>query len=75
MRHYKFLAIKSQFWKPKEDYIAKIVTALKDKVQDGDFVVISVRLEQGINEPENNPVAIIRRFLVLRGLICAPTLS
>ncbi|UCH32222.1 MAG: coenzyme F420-0:L-glutamate ligase [Candidatus Bathyarchaeota archaeon] len=41
MSHYKFLAIKSKFWKPKEDYIAKIVTALKDKVQDGDFIVIS----------------------------------
>jgi F420-0:gamma-glutamyl ligase-like protein len=41
VRHYKFLAVKSPFWRPKEDYVAKIVATLKDKVQDGDFIVIS----------------------------------
>ena len=41
MKHHKALAIATHYWKPNEDYIAKIVAALKNRVQEGDIVVVS----------------------------------
>ena len=41
MQRYRVTPITAQYWRPGEDYIAKIVTAVKDKVGEGDFVVIS----------------------------------
>ncbi|MFQ6068262.1 MAG: coenzyme F420-0:L-glutamate ligase [Candidatus Bathyarchaeia archaeon] len=41
MKRYKFLAITTQYWKPNENYVAKIVAALKGKVQEGDIIVVS----------------------------------
>ncbi len=41
MARYKFAAIKTSYWKPGENYIEKILMAIKEKVQDWDILVIS----------------------------------
>jgi F420-0:gamma-glutamyl ligase-like protein len=41
LKRYKFSAVATQYWKPKENYAAKIVAALRDRVHEGDVVVIS----------------------------------
>jgi F420-0:gamma-glutamyl ligase-like protein len=41
MIKYYALAVTTSYWKPKEDYIAKIISALDGKIEDGDFVVVS----------------------------------
>ena len=38
---YKTLAVKTRYWKPKDDYITDIISAIKTVVNDGDFVTIS----------------------------------
>ncbi len=53
LRSYKFLAVTTKYWKPREDYIARVVGALKDKVQRGDIVVVS---EKSISTAINNIV-------------------
>ncbi|MCW4024247.1 MAG: coenzyme F420-0:L-glutamate ligase [Candidatus Bathyarchaeota archaeon] len=51
MVKYKALAIKTGYWKPKEDYHAKIAKALAGRVLDGDFVVIS---EKAVSTAQGN---------------------
>jgi F420-0:gamma-glutamyl ligase-like protein len=41
MNRYSALAITTSYWKPNTDYTEKIVNAIKAKVEDGDFVVVS----------------------------------
>lgn len=41
MAKYCALAVCTSYWKPKEDYAAKIVEALVGKLVDGDFLVVS----------------------------------
>ncbi len=41
MGHYKFLAVKTRYWKPGEDYVAEITAVLRGKVQNGDVIVVS----------------------------------
>jgi len=41
VKSYKALAVTTRYWKPNEDYIAKMVTALRGRVQEGDIVVVS----------------------------------
>lgn len=41
MGRYRFLSIRTKFWRPKQDYVARIVAALKGKVREGDVVVVS----------------------------------
>ena len=41
MPKYQALAVTTKFWKPNEDYLNEIVTAIRAKVIDGDFVVVS----------------------------------
>lgn len=41
MVKYKARAISTGYWRPGDNYIKKIVESIKDKVIDGDFVVIS----------------------------------
>lgn len=41
MKHYRTLAISTRYWKPKENYIARIIEAVNGKVKDGDIVVVS----------------------------------
>jgi F420-0:gamma-glutamyl ligase-like protein len=41
MTRYRALAITTSYWKPNSDYIAEIIAAIKGKVEDGDFVVVS----------------------------------
>ncbi len=40
-RRYRFLALRTRYWKPNGDYIAIIIHALKDVVEDRDIIVIS----------------------------------
>lgn len=41
MKPSKILAVTTIYWKPREDYIARIVAALEGKLLDGDIVVVS----------------------------------
>ena len=41
MTKYIALAICTGYWKPKDDYVGKIIEALEGKILSGDFVVIS----------------------------------
>ncbi|MCW4047075.1 MAG: coenzyme F420-0:L-glutamate ligase [Candidatus Bathyarchaeota archaeon] len=41
MTKYRALAVKTGFWKPGENYLNRITAAIKTKVDDGDFLVIS----------------------------------
>ncbi len=38
---YKALAVKTRYWKPKDDYVTDVINAIKNVVKDGDFVTIS----------------------------------
>jgi len=38
---YKAVAVTTQYWKPRQDYIKQIVKAIENKVEDEDFVTIS----------------------------------
>ena len=49
----KILAVTTKFWKPGEDYLEEIVRAIKRKVVDDDFVVVS---EKAISTALNNIV-------------------
>ena len=41
MTKYIALAITTDYWKPSENYTDKIINALENKVENGDFVVVS----------------------------------
>ncbi len=41
MTKYNALAVTTNYWKPKENYLNQIIKSLKDKIESGDFVVIS----------------------------------
>ena len=41
MTKYTALAISTKYWKPKDDYINKIINAIENKIEDNDFVVVS----------------------------------
>ena len=41
MPKYQALALTTKFWKPNEDYLNEIITSVKTKVHDDDFVVVS----------------------------------
>jgi F420-0:gamma-glutamyl ligase-like protein len=53
MVRYHALALSTKYWKPGTDYITEIVGAVKGKVLDGDFVVVS---EKAISTAKNNIV-------------------
>ncbi len=53
MTRYKALALVTQYWKPGTDYSEKIVAAVKEKINDGDFVVVS---EKALATARNNIV-------------------
>jgi len=38
---YKAVAVKTRYWRPREDYLKQIVKAIENKVEDEDFVTIS----------------------------------
>jgi F420-0:gamma-glutamyl ligase-like protein len=40
-RKYSALAIESRYWKPGDDYIRQLIHAIKNIVNDGDFVTVS----------------------------------
>jgi F420-0:gamma-glutamyl ligase-like protein len=41
MTKYSALAITSNYWKPYSEFVDKIITAIEDKVENGDFIVVS----------------------------------
>jgi F420-0:gamma-glutamyl ligase-like protein len=41
MTKYQALAVSTSYWKPREDYLSRIVEALGGRLCDGDFVVVS----------------------------------
>jgi F420-0:gamma-glutamyl ligase-like protein len=41
MAKYRALAVATGFWKPGENYLNRITDAVEEKVDDGDFVVVS----------------------------------
>lgn len=41
MTEYKTLAITTEYWRPKTDYVRAIINAVEGKITDGDFVVVS----------------------------------
>jgi len=38
---YEAVAVSTHYWKPGEDYLTKILDAIRNKIRDGDFVTIS----------------------------------
>ena len=53
MARYHALALITKYWKPGTDYVAEVVGAVKGKVADGDYVVVS---EKAISTARNNIV-------------------
>ena len=41
MTKYTALAVTTNYWKPHSNYTDKIINAIEDKVENGDFVVVS----------------------------------
>ncbi len=41
MTKYRALAVTTSFWRPGADFIAEIIAHVKNKLEDGDFVVVS----------------------------------
>ncbi len=41
MARYKVLAVATKYWRPKSNYVQEITDAVRGKVDDGDFVVVS----------------------------------
>jgi F420-0:gamma-glutamyl ligase-like protein len=38
---HKAIAVATQYWRPRQDYLKQIVKAIENKIDDGDFVTIS----------------------------------
>ena len=53
MTKYIALAVSTNYWKPHSNYTDKILSAIKGKVEDGDFVVVS---EKAISTALDNMV-------------------
>jgi F420-0:gamma-glutamyl ligase-like protein len=51
MTRYRILAITTKYWMPKTDYVQEITESAKEKIDDGDFVVVS---EKAISTALNN---------------------
>jgi F420-0:gamma-glutamyl ligase-like protein len=70
MTKYLALAISTNYWKPHSNYTDKIVNAIKGKIEDGDFVVVSEKaistaLENMVDEATVTPsltARILARF-------------
>jgi F420-0:gamma-glutamyl ligase-like protein len=41
MAKYTALAVKTNYWKPPDNYVDKIIDAIENKIEDGDFIVVS----------------------------------
>jgi F420-0:gamma-glutamyl ligase-like protein len=74
MTKYKALAITTSYWKPKENYLNKILKALEGKIDNGDFVVVSEKaistslsnmVDESKVEPNLNATFIARRWMRL----------
>ena len=41
MTIYKAMALNTEYWKPRTDAVAATIEAVKNRIRDGDFVVVS----------------------------------
>jgi F420-0:gamma-glutamyl ligase-like protein len=41
MAKYRFHVVETRYWRPKTDYVQQIIDSVGEKVDDGDFIVIS----------------------------------
>jgi F420-0:gamma-glutamyl ligase-like protein len=53
LTRYNALAVTTSYWKPKENYLDKIIRALEGKIESGDFIVVS---EKAISTALDNMV-------------------
>ena len=53
MKHYKARAISTPYWKPGDDYVNNITQAVKNKLRNGDIIVVS---EKAISTASGNIV-------------------
>jgi F420-0:gamma-glutamyl ligase-like protein len=72
MTKYCALAVCTSYWKPKDDYIGKIIEALGGKIVDGDFVVISEKavstatgniIDEKVEKPSLNARSLARFWM------------
>jgi F420-0:gamma-glutamyl ligase-like protein len=67
MTKYNSIAIATNYWKPNSNYTDKIINAIENKVEDGDFVVVS---EKAISTASGNMVdeVTVKPSLTARGM-------
>ncbi|HML03456.1 MAG TPA: coenzyme F420-0:L-glutamate ligase [Candidatus Bathyarchaeia archaeon] len=53
MKHYKARAISTSYWKPEDDYVTNIMHAVKNRLKNGDIIVVS---EKAISTASGNIV-------------------
>ena len=82
MKHYKALAITTQYWKPGDDYIAHVMEAVKGKLKTGDIVTVSEKaisialgniIDESKIEPSNTACFMAKYWMrVVWGYILGP---
>ncbi|MGD0712549.1 MAG: coenzyme F420-0:L-glutamate ligase [Bacteroidales bacterium] len=84
MTKYYALALTTSYWKPKDSYIDKIINALEDKIENGDFLVVSEKaistatgniIDESAIEPSLNAMVIARFWMRIAwgyplGILC-----
>ncbi len=74
MTKYNALAITTNYWKPGDDYTDKVITAVENKIENGDFVVISEKaistaigtmVDESIIKPSRNAKVVARFWMRL----------
>ncbi len=74
MTKYNALAITTNYWKPGDDYTDKVITAVENKIENGDFVVISEKaistaignmVDESIVKPSRNAKVVARFWMRL----------
>ncbi len=84
MTKYNALAITTNYWKPGDDYTDKVITAVENKIENGDFVVISEKaistaignmVDESIVKPSRNAKVVARFWMRLvwgypLGILC-----
>ena len=51
MKRFRYAVIKTRYWRPREDFLEEIASAIKDHVEDGDIITIS---EKAISTAKGN---------------------
>jgi F420-0:gamma-glutamyl ligase-like protein len=69
MTKYKTLAVTTEYWRPGENYVERIIESIRGKIHDGDFLVISEKaistaIGNIVNESQVRPT--LRARLIAR---------